>query len=58
MKNFLAHSEETRGQMLESISVKSIEELFEKIPKEAKVNNFNLPDALSEMQTQKKLIYR
>lgn len=55
MNNFLAHSKETRGQMLESISVKSIEELFEKIPKEAKVNNFNLPDALSEMQTQKKV---
>lgn len=55
MKNFLAHSEETRQQMLKSISVATVEELFDKIPKEAKVNKFNLPDALSEMQVQKKV---
>lgn len=55
MKNFLAHSDETRQQMLESISAKSIEELFDKIPKEAKTKSFNLPDALSEMQVQKKV---
>lgn len=55
MKNFLAHSEETRQQMLKSISAKSIEELFDKIPKEAKTKSFNLPDALSEMQVQKKV---
>lgn len=53
MKNFLAHSDETRQQILESISVKSIEELFNRIPQEARVNEFNLPDALSEMQAQK-----
>lgn len=53
MKNFLAHSEETRQQMLESISANSIEELFNKIPQEARVKNFDLEDALSEMQVQK-----
>lgn len=55
MKNFLAHNNETRQQMLDSISVNSIEELFEKIPQEAKVKDFILPDALSEMQVQKKI---
>lgn len=55
MKNFLAHSEEVRQQMLESISSKSIEELFNKIPNEARVKDFNLNDALSEMQTQKEI---
>lgn len=53
MKNFLAHSDETRQQMFESISVKSIEELFNKIPQEARVKDFNLENALSEMQVQK-----
>ncbi len=55
MKNFLAHNDETRKEMLESISSGSIEELFEKIPKEARIKNFNLPDALSEMQAQKQV---
>lgn len=55
MKNFLAHSADTRQQMLKSISVNTVEELFDKIPKEARTKNFNLPDALSEMQVQKKI---
>lgn len=55
MKNFLAHSDEVREEMLESISIKSVEELFEKIPKEARTKNFNLPNALSEMETQKRV---
>lgn len=55
MKNFLAHSDEIRQQMLESISVSSVEELFSRIPKEACLNEFNLPEALSEMQVQKSI---
>lgn len=55
MNNFLAHSEDTRKQMLESISMESVDELFKNIPQEALVKNFNLPDALSEMQAQKKV---
>lgn len=55
MKNFLAHNDETRTQMLESISVSSVEELFDKIPQETRTKSFNLPDALSEMQVQKKI---
>lgn len=53
MKNFFAHNEVTRTEMLDSLSVKTVEELFEKIPQQARINNLNLADALSEMQTQK-----
>lgn len=55
MKNFFAHNDETRKEMLDSISIKSVEELFEIIPKQARMNDFNLPEALSEMQAQKKV---
>jgi len=55
MKNFLAHDDKTRKQMLESISVSTIEELFNKIPKQAGVNGLNLSDAISEMQVQKEI---
>lgn len=55
MKNFLAHNAETRESMLKSISVKTIEDLFNKIPQEAKIKKFNLSDALSEMQVQKNI---
>lgn len=53
MNNFLAHNEETRKQMLESISVSSIEDLFNKIPQAARIKVLDLPAALSEMQAQK-----
>jgi len=55
MNNFLAHTDETREQLLKSISVASIEELFDKIPQEAKAKELNLPDAISEMQLQKEI---
>lgn len=55
MNNFLAHNDKVRQQMLESISLNSVEELFRNIPKDALVKNFNLPEALNEMQTQKKV---
>lgn len=55
MQNFLALTDETRKQMLESISTSSIDELFDKIPQEARIKNLNLSDALSEMQAQKRV---
>ena len=55
MKNFLVHNDEIREEMLKSISVKSIEDLFKKIPQEARVKEINLPEALSEMQIQKRV---
>lgn len=53
MLNFLAHTDETRAELLESISCASVEELFSKIPQEARVKCLNLDDAMSEMQAQK-----
>lgn len=53
MLNFLAHTDETRAELLESISFASVEELFSKIPQEARVKSLNLDDAMSEMQAQK-----
>lgn len=55
MNNFLAHNADTREQMLESINFSSVEELFEKIPQEARAKSLNLSDALSEMQVQKQI---
>ena len=55
MKNFLAHNDETRSEILNDISLNSVEELFEKIPQKARTIDFNLPDALSEMQVQKQI---
>lgn len=55
MRNFLAHNQNTRKQMLESISADSIEDLFSQIPPQACVQNLDLPEALSEMQVQKEI---
>ena len=53
MRNFFAHTDETRAELLKSISCSSVEELFSKIPQEAKTKSLNLENALSEMQAQK-----
>jgi glycine dehydrogenase subunit 1 len=53
MRNFFAHTDEIRAELLKSISCASVEELFSNIPREARVKSLNLEDALSEMQTQK-----
>lgn len=53
MKNFLALNDEDRKEMLESISVNSVEDLFKLIPNSARTKEFNLADAMSEMQVQK-----
>jgi len=51
MNNFLAHSEETRQELLDSISCSSVDDLFKQIP--VKVKQFEMGNPLSEMQTQK-----
>lgn len=51
MKNFLAHNDEIRKEMLEEISCASIEDLFKHIP--VKMKSFDLPEAMSELETQK-----
>lgn len=55
MKNFLAHDEDTRKEMLESINTSSIEDLFSKIPSRARMENLDLNEALSEMQAQREV---
>ena len=53
MKNFIAHTEQTRIEMLKSISCNSIEDLFKQIP--IKFKDFNIANPLSEMATQKEV---
>jgi len=53
MKNFIAHTDDTRDNMLHEIGCSSLEDLFKQIP--VKFKNFNMDYALSEMETQKKV---
>ena len=53
MNNFLAHNNTHRKSMLDEIKLSSVEDLFEHIP--VKMKNLNLPNPLSEMETQKKV---
>jgi len=55
MNNFLAHNDIIREEMLESININSVEDLFTQIPAKARMSDLNLPEALSEMQVQKKI---
>ena len=52
MYNFESLSEADRKEMLASIGVKSIDELFSVIPNEAKMNNLDLSDGSDEIETQ------
>lgn len=53
MNNFTALNEETRKEMLESISKSNIDELFEEIPQKVRMQSLDLPNALNEMQAQR-----
>lgn len=55
MKNFLVHNDEVKKEMLESIGTSSIEDLFKQIPQKARMGELQLADAISEMETQKKV---
>ena len=55
MKNFLVHDEKTTAEMLDVIGINSVEDLFKQIPQQAKMQALNLDDALSEMETQKRV---
>lgn len=55
MKNFLVHNENTRAEMLESIGLKFIEDLFRQIPETARMKGLELEKPLSEMELQKRL---
>ena len=53
MKNFIAHTDETREELLKEIKCSSLEDLFKQIP--IKFNNFNIGNPLSELETQRKI---
>lgn len=53
MKNFIAHTDDIRKEMLESIDYRSVEDLFKHIP--VKFENFKMENPLSEMETQRKI---
>lgn len=53
MKNFIAHTDDVRKEMLNSINIASVEDLFKQVP--AKFTDFNMDNPLSEMETQKKV---
>ncbi len=55
MKNFLVHDEKTKQEMCESIGVNSVEDLFKQIPQSVRMASLDLPEGLSEMETQKQV---
>lgn len=55
MKNFLVHTDEVKAEMLESIGVATIEDLFKQIPEQARMEKLDLGRALSEAETQRKV---
>ena len=55
MKNFLVHNEKTTKDMLDTIGVNSVEDLFKQIPQQARMKELNLETALCELETQRKV---
>lgn len=55
MKNFLVHNDNVKKEMLSDIGVSTIEDLFKQIPQKARMGELNLPDAISEMEAQKRV---
>lgn len=55
MKNFLVHNDEVKKEMLESIGLNEIEDLFKQIPQKARMGELQLADAISEMEAQKRV---
>ena len=55
MKNFLVHNEKTKQEMCDSIGVDSVEDLFKQIPQSVRMSALELPEGLSEMETQKQV---
>lgn len=55
MKNFLVHDDNTRAEMLNSIGLNKIEDLFAQIPQAARMPKLKLENSLSEMETQRRI---
>ena len=55
MKNFLVHNDEIKKEMLQTVGVKSVSELFKQVPEAAKFINPDFGTPLSEMEVQRKI---
>lgn len=55
MKNFQSNPDSVIKEMLNSIGENSLDDLYSMVDKSARMNNLNLPNALSEMETQKEV---
>lgn len=55
MKNFLVHDEKTTQEMCEAIGISKVEDLFKQIPQSVRMSELDLPEGLSEMETQRKV---
>lgn len=55
MKNFLVHDDNTKTEMLGSIGLKSVSDLFKQIPEKARMEKLELEKPLSEMEVQKRI---
>ena len=55
MKNFLVHDDNTRSEMLNSIGLKYITDLFKQIPEAARLAQIKLENPISEMDVQKRI---
>ena len=53
MKNFIAHTDKIRNEMLNTISCRTVDDLFKQIP--VLFKNFDMANPLSEMEAQKKI---
>lgn len=53
MNNFLVHNKQTIDKMCTDIGISGIEELFAQIPEDVRMHGINLPEGLSEMETQR-----
>src|SRR5689334_23776686 len=48
--NYISHSDAERAEMLESLGLQSVEELFEVVPRHVRFPELKLPKALSELE--------
>lgn len=55
MKNFLVHNEKTTQEMCEAIGISKVEDLFKQIPQSVRMPELDLPEGVSEMETQRKV---
>lgn len=55
MKNFLVHNEKTTQEMCEAIGISKVEDLFKQIPQSVRMSELDLPEGLSEIETQRKV---